>query len=85
MDFYSEHLIRDGFGADVAKASEAWKAGASNAAPAAVSQALLSALSYASGIEGEIDRLRAQDEARVELSLRRNRRGRSQGIRKNGR
>src|SRR5579885_598668 len=65
--FYSEQLTRYGFGADVAKVKEAWAAGGAKEGTAAVSPKLLSELGYIGGVEGAIDRLKAQDEAGVDL------------------
>ena len=65
--FYSEQLTRYGFGADVAKIKEAWDAAGSKAGIAAASEKLLSELGYIGGIEGALERLRAQDEAGVDV------------------
>src|SRR6266481_830135 len=65
--FYSEQLARYGFGGDVAKIKEAWDAGGSKAGVAAASEKLLDELGYIGGIEGAIERLKAQDEAGVEV------------------
>ncbi len=65
--FYSEQLTRYGFGADVAKIKEAWAAGSAREGTAAVSPKLLSELGYIGGLEGAIERLKAQDEAGVDL------------------
>jgi alkanesulfonate monooxygenase SsuD/methylene tetrahydromethanopterin reductase-like flavin-dependent oxidoreductase (luciferase family) len=65
--FYAEQLTRYGFGADVARVKEAWAAGGAKEGTAAVSEKLLSELGYIGGIEGAIDRLKAQDEAGVDL------------------
>jgi alkanesulfonate monooxygenase SsuD/methylene tetrahydromethanopterin reductase-like flavin-dependent oxidoreductase (luciferase family) len=65
--FYSEQLARYGFGEDVAKIKDAWDAGGSKAGIAAVSQKLLDELGYIGGIEGAIERLKAQDEAGVDV------------------
>ena len=65
--FYSEQLARYGFGDDVAKVKEAWDAGGSKAGVAAASEKLLSELGYIGGIEGAIERLKAQDEAGVDV------------------
>jgi alkanesulfonate monooxygenase SsuD/methylene tetrahydromethanopterin reductase-like flavin-dependent oxidoreductase (luciferase family) len=65
--FYSEQLARYGFGGDVAKIKEAWDAGGSKAGIAAASQKLLDELGYIGGIEGAIERLKAQDEAGVDV------------------
>jgi F420-dependent oxidoreductase-like protein len=65
--FYSEQLTRYGFGADVAKVKEAWNTGGAKAGTAAVSEKLLSELGYIGTVEGAIERLKAQDEAGVNL------------------
>ncbi|HKN01750.1 MAG TPA: LLM class flavin-dependent oxidoreductase [Candidatus Binataceae bacterium] len=65
--FYSEQLTRYGFGGDVAKVKEAWDAGGAKAGTAAVPEKLLTELGYIGGIEGAIERLKAQDEAGVNL------------------
>jgi len=65
--FYSEQLTRYGFGADVAKVKEAWDKGGAKEGTAAVSPKLLSELGYIGGIEGAVERLKAQDEAGVDL------------------
>jgi hypothetical protein len=65
--FYSEQLIRFGFGDDVAKVKEAWAAGGSEAGTAAVSEKLLTELGYVGRIEDAIEPLKAQDEAGIDL------------------
>src|SRR5208282_725913 len=65
--FYSEQLTRYGFGGDVAKVKEAWDAGGAKAGTGAVPEKLLTELGYIGGIEGAIERLKAQDEAGVNL------------------
>jgi alkanesulfonate monooxygenase SsuD/methylene tetrahydromethanopterin reductase-like flavin-dependent oxidoreductase (luciferase family) len=65
--FYSEQLTRYGFGEDVGKVKEAWAAGGAKAGVAAISEKLLSELGYIGGIEGAIERLKAQDEAGVDM------------------
>ena len=65
--FYSEQLTRYGFGEDVAKVKEAWAAGGSKAGIAAASEKLLTELGYIGGIEGALERLKAQDEAGVDV------------------
>ncbi|MGO9455281.1 MAG: LLM class flavin-dependent oxidoreductase [Candidatus Binataceae bacterium] len=65
--FYSEQLTRYGFGDDVAKVKEAWNTGGAKAGTDAVSKKLLSELGYIGGIDGAIERLKAQDEAGVNL------------------
>jgi hypothetical protein len=65
--FYSAQLARYGFGDDVAKVKEAWDTGGSKAGVAAASEKLLSELGYIGGIEGAIERLKAQDEAGVDV------------------
>lgn len=65
--FYSEQLTRYGFGEDVAKVKEAWAAGGAKAGTEAVSEKLLTELGYIGGLEGAIERLKAQDEAGVDV------------------
>jgi alkanesulfonate monooxygenase SsuD/methylene tetrahydromethanopterin reductase-like flavin-dependent oxidoreductase (luciferase family) len=65
--YYSEQLARYGFGEDVAKVKEAWAGGGSKAGVAAVSEKLLTELGYVGGLEGAIERLKAQDEAGVDV------------------
>ena len=65
--FYSEQLARFGFGDDVAKIKDAWTAGGSKAGIAAASEALLNELGYIGGVEGAIERLKAQNEAGVDV------------------
>jgi alkanesulfonate monooxygenase SsuD/methylene tetrahydromethanopterin reductase-like flavin-dependent oxidoreductase (luciferase family) len=65
--FYSEQLARHGFGEDVAKVKEAWSSGGAKAGIAAASEKLLTELGYIGGIEGGLERLRAQDEAGVDV------------------
>ena len=65
--FYSEQLTRFGFGDDVQKVKQAWEAGGSKAGTAALSPKLLAELGYIGGIEGAVERLKAQDEAGVDL------------------
>ena len=66
------HLLRRaayplGFGDDVAKVKEAWSAGGSKAGTDAVSPKILAELAYIGPVEGAVERLRAQDEAGVDL------------------
>ena len=65
--FYSEQLARYGFGQDVAKIKEAWASGGSKAGIAAASEKLLTELGYIGGIEGALERLKAQDEAGIDV------------------
>jgi len=65
--FYSEQLTRFGFGDDVQKVKQAWDAGGSKAGTAALSPKLLAELGYIGGVEGAVERLKAQDEAGVDL------------------
>src|SRR6266851_3537330 len=65
--FYSEQLTRYGFGEDVAKVKEAWAAGGLKAGIEAVSEKLLTELGYIGGLEGALERLKAQDEAGVDV------------------
>jgi alkanesulfonate monooxygenase SsuD/methylene tetrahydromethanopterin reductase-like flavin-dependent oxidoreductase (luciferase family) len=65
--FYSEQLTRYGFGNDVVKIKEAWSTGGAKAGIAAASEKLLSELGYIGGLEGALERLKAQDEAGVDM------------------
>jgi alkanesulfonate monooxygenase SsuD/methylene tetrahydromethanopterin reductase-like flavin-dependent oxidoreductase (luciferase family) len=65
--FYSEQLARYGFGQQVAKVKDAWAAGGSTAGIAAVSEKLLTELGYIGRIEGALERLKAQDEAGIDV------------------
>ncbi len=65
--FYSEQLARHGFGGDVAKIKEAWSSSGAKAGIAAASEKLLTELGYIGGLEGAIDRLKAQDEAGIDV------------------
>jgi hypothetical protein len=51
----------------VQKVKQAWDSGGSKAGVAAVPPKMLSELGYVGGIEGAIERLKAQDEAGVDL------------------
>jgi hypothetical protein len=46
---------------------EAWTAGGSKAGTEAVSEKLLTELGYIGGVEGAIERLKAQDEAGIDV------------------
>ena len=65
--FYAEQLTRYGFGGDVAKVKEAWNKGGAKEGTGALSEKLLSELGYIGGIEGAVERLKAQDQAGVDL------------------
>ena len=65
--FYSEQLTRFGFGDEVQKVKQAWDSGGSKAGTEAVSPKMLAELAYIGGIEGAVERLKAQDEAGVDL------------------
>src|SRR5262249_28866175 len=65
--FYAEQLTRYGFGGDVAKVKDAWNKGGAKEGTAALSEKLLSELGYIGGIEGAVERLKAQDQAGVDL------------------
>jgi hypothetical protein len=52
---------------DVAKIKEAWASGGAKAGTAAASPKLLAELGYIGGIEGALERLKAQDEAGVDV------------------
>ncbi len=65
--FYAEQLTRFGFGDDVAKIKEAWNSGGAKAGTDAVAPKLMNELGYIGGVEGAVERLKAQDEAGVDL------------------
>src|SRR5215472_8899305 len=65
--FYSEQLTRFGFGDEVQKVKQAWDAGGSKAGTAALSPRMLEELGYIGGVEGAVERLKAQDEAGIDL------------------
>lgn len=65
--FYAEQLTRFGFGDDVRKIKEAWAQGGAKAAGAAVSPRLTQELAYIGDVEGAVERLKAQEEAGVDL------------------
>jgi alkanesulfonate monooxygenase SsuD/methylene tetrahydromethanopterin reductase-like flavin-dependent oxidoreductase (luciferase family) len=65
--FYSEQLTRFGFGNDVQTIKQAWDSGGAKAGTEAVPKKLLSELGYIGGVEGAVERLKAQEEAGVDL------------------
>jgi alkanesulfonate monooxygenase SsuD/methylene tetrahydromethanopterin reductase-like flavin-dependent oxidoreductase (luciferase family) len=65
--FYSEQLTRFGFGDNVNQIKEAWNSGGAKAGTAAVSEKLMNELGYIGGVEGAVDRLKAQEAAGVDL------------------
>jgi NAD(P)-dependent dehydrogenase (short-subunit alcohol dehydrogenase family) len=65
--FSAEQLARYGFGEDAAKIQEAGVAGGTKAGTEAVPAKLLTELGYSGGLEGAIERLKAQEEAGVNL------------------
>ena len=65
--FYAEQLTRFGFGDDVANIKEAWNTGGAKAGTDAVAPKLMNELGYIGGVEGAVERLKAQDEAGVDL------------------
>jgi alkanesulfonate monooxygenase SsuD/methylene tetrahydromethanopterin reductase-like flavin-dependent oxidoreductase (luciferase family) len=65
--FYAEQLTRFGFGDNVAQIKEAWSAGGAKAGTEAVSPKLLDELGYIGGVEGAVERLKAQEAAGVDL------------------
>jgi alkanesulfonate monooxygenase SsuD/methylene tetrahydromethanopterin reductase-like flavin-dependent oxidoreductase (luciferase family) len=65
--FYSEQLTRFGFGDNVNQIKEAWNSGGAKAGTAAVSEKLMSELGYIGGIDGAVERLKAQEAAGVDL------------------
>jgi F420-dependent oxidoreductase-like protein len=65
--FYAEQLTRYGFGEEVNRIKQAWSSGGSKAATAAVTPALLNEMAYVGDVNGAIERLRAQEEAGIDL------------------
>jgi F420-dependent oxidoreductase-like protein len=65
--FYSEQLTRFGFGDDVRKIKEAWGQGGAKAGTAAVSSRLTDELAYIGDVKGAVERLKAQEEAGIDL------------------
>ncbi|MFZ0887153.1 MAG: LLM class flavin-dependent oxidoreductase [Candidatus Binataceae bacterium] len=65
--FYGEQLTRFGFGNDVKKIRDAWAAGGAKAGAEAVSPKLTNELAYSGDLRGAIERLKAQEEAGVDL------------------
>ncbi len=65
--FYSEQLTRFGFGDNVNQIKEAWNSGGAKAGTAAVSEKLMSELGYIGGVDGALERLKAQEAAGVDL------------------
>jgi alkanesulfonate monooxygenase SsuD/methylene tetrahydromethanopterin reductase-like flavin-dependent oxidoreductase (luciferase family) len=65
--FYSEQLTRFGFGDNVNQIKEAWNSGGAKAGTAAVSEQLMSELGYIGGVDGAVERLKAQEAAGVDL------------------
>ncbi|MBI3760198.1 MAG: LLM class flavin-dependent oxidoreductase [Deltaproteobacteria bacterium] len=65
--FYAEQLTRFGFGPEVSEIKEAWANGGPQAATAAVGPRLLGEMGYVGNLNGALDRLKAQEEAGVNL------------------
>jgi len=65
--FYAEQLTRFGFGDDVKKIREAWGQGGAKAGTAAVSPRLTNELAYIGDLKGAVERLKAQEEAGIDL------------------
>ncbi len=65
--FYAEQLTRFGFGDNVNQIKEAWNSGGAKAGTGAVSEKLLSELGYIGGVDGAVERLKAQEAAGVDL------------------
>ncbi len=65
--FYAQQLTRFGFGEDVRKIREAWDQGGAKAATAAVSPRLTDELAYIGDLKGAVERLKAQEEAGIDL------------------
>lgn len=64
--FYAEQLTRHGYGETVQAVKKAWEAG-SGAATAAVSAALIDAVSCVGSVEAGIERLQAQEASGVDI------------------
>ena len=65
--FYAEQLTRYGFGDEVNTIREAWSQGGAKAATAAVAPRMLTEMGYVGDINGAIERLKAQEDAGVDL------------------
>lgn len=65
--FYAEQLTRFGYGEAANAIRQAWSAGGAKAGAAAVPAGLSSELGYVGGLEGAIERLKAQEEAGIDL------------------
>jgi F420-dependent oxidoreductase-like protein len=65
--FYAEQLTRFGFGDDVKKIKEAWAQGGAKAGTAAVSAKLTGELAYIGDVKGAVERLKAQEEAGIDI------------------
>ncbi|HJU28991.1 MAG TPA: LLM class flavin-dependent oxidoreductase [Candidatus Binataceae bacterium] len=65
--FYAEQLTRFGFAEDVDRIKQAWASGGAQAGAAAVTPRLFDEIGYVGGVEGALERLRAQEEAGVDL------------------
>ena len=65
--FYAEQLTRFGFGSEVNTIKEAWAKGGAMAATAAVAPRLLGETGYVGDLGGAVDRLKAQEDAGVDL------------------
>lgn len=67
--FYAEQLTRFGFGDAVKTIRDAWSAGGAKAGTEAVPKKLSEELAYVGGVEGAIDRLKAQDQAGIDIHM----------------
>jgi alkanesulfonate monooxygenase SsuD/methylene tetrahydromethanopterin reductase-like flavin-dependent oxidoreductase (luciferase family) len=65
--FYAEQLTRFGFGAEVGRIKEAWAAGGAKAGTEAVAPELLGEIGYVGDLSGARERIKAQEEAGVDL------------------
>ena len=65
--FYGEQLTRFGFGDAVKAIREAWNTGGAKAGTEAVPAKLSEALGYVGGLEGAVDRLRAEEAAGIDI------------------
>ncbi|MGH7918264.1 MAG: LLM class flavin-dependent oxidoreductase, partial [Candidatus Binataceae bacterium] len=65
--FYAEQLTRYGFGEEVNRIKEAWNTGGAKTATGAVTPRLVNEMGYIGDVNGAVERLKAQEEAGVDL------------------
>jgi alkanesulfonate monooxygenase SsuD/methylene tetrahydromethanopterin reductase-like flavin-dependent oxidoreductase (luciferase family) len=65
--FYAEQLTRFGYGEEVKRINEAWAAGGAKAGTEAVAPRMLDDMAYVGDVNGAVDRLKAQEEAGVDI------------------